>query len=205
MSEIKAIIFDYGRVIGHFDHRRTAEKLAPFSRRSEEEILEYLYPEELEHDFEDGSLSTHDFLRVVRDQLRLSCPTETVRAAVADIFWPNAEVCSLIPRLVPRYRLILGSNTNAIHAERFLRLSADVLKHFHGLVLSHEVGVRKPARAFFEHCVRLADQPAAACLFIDDLETNIAGARATGLQTILYHGQATLEAELKELGVEISI
>jgi FMN phosphatase YigB (HAD superfamily) len=204
MNEIKAIIFDYGRVIGNFDHRRTAEKLAAHSSRSAEQILEYLYPAELEDDFENGSLSTHDFLRVVRDQLRLQCPAATIRAAIADIFWPNADVCALIPQLVPRYRLILGSNTNVIHSEHFRQLSADVLKHFHGLILSHEVEVRKPAKAFFEHCVRMAEQPAGACLFVDDLEVNIAGAKEAGLQTLLYRGQPTLAAELKELGIVLS-
>jgi glucose-1-phosphatase len=204
MSEIKAIVFDYGNVVAHFDHRRTAEKLAPFSSRSTDQILEYLYPAELEDDFENGSLSANDFVRVVRDQLRLQCPAATTRAAIADIFWPNADVCALIPRLVPRYRLILGSNTNVIHSEQFRKLSAEVLKHFHGQVLSHEVEVRKPAEAFFKHCVRLAEQPASACLFIDDLTANIAGAQAAGMQTLLYRGQGTLEAELKEMGIEFS-
>ena len=201
MSEIKAIVFDYGRVIGHFDHRRTAEKLAPFTSRSLEQIVAYLYPDELEDDFEKGSLSSHDFVRVIRDQLRLQCPAAAIQAAIADIFWPNPEVCALIPRLVPHYRLILGSNTNAIHAAHFRQVSAEVLKHFHALVLSHEVEVRKPARAFFEHCVRLAEQPASACLFIDDLHANIAGAQEAGLKTLLYRGQPTLEEELKEMGV----
>ncbi|HEV8059163.1 MAG TPA: HAD family phosphatase [Gemmataceae bacterium] len=204
MSAIKAIVFDYGNVVGYFDHRRTAEKLAPFSSRSSEQILEYLYPQELEDDFENGSLSAHDFLRVVRDQLRLQCPAATIRAAIADIFWLNVDVCALIPQLAPNYRLILGSNTNAIHSEHFRKLSADVLKHFHGQVLSHEVEVRKPARAFFDHCVRLAEQPASACLFIDDLPSNIAGAQDAGLQTLLYRSQPTLAAELQELGVKLS-
>lgn len=204
MSEIKAIIFDYGRVIGHFDHQRTAERLAPYSSRSAAEIREYLYPDELEDRFEKGAVSPEEFVRELRAQLQLSCSTETTCAAIADIFWPNDDVCALIPRLVPRYRLILGSNTNAIHADHFRQLSKQVLIHFHALVLSHEVEVRKPARAFFEHCVRLAEQPANACLFIDDLQANIAGAKAAGLQTLHYRGQPTLAAELAELGVVLS-
>lgn len=204
MSEIKAIIFDYGRVIGHFDHQRTAEKLAPYSSRPVAEIREYLYPDELEDRFEKGAVSPEEFVREVREQLRLNCSNETISAAIADIFWANDDVCLLIPRLVPRYRLILGSNTNAIHAGHFRKLSNEVLKHFHALVLSHEVEVRKPARDFFDHCVRLAEQPANACLFIDDLQANIAGAKAAGLQTLHYRGQPTLAAEMAALGVVLS-
>jgi glucose-1-phosphatase len=204
MTEIKAIIFDYGKVVGHFDHGRTAERLAPFSRRSLAGIRAYLYPEDLEDEFERGAVSIEQFLNVVRDQLQLQCSTETIRSAVADIFWPNPEVCDLVPRLVPRYRLVLGSNTNAIHAEHFRQLSAPVLKHFHHLILSFEVNVRKPDREFFDHCVRVAEQPAAACLFIDDLPANIAGAKSAGLQTLLYRGQNTLVAEMHGMGIQLS-
>jgi putative hydrolase of the HAD superfamily len=204
MNEIKAIIFDYGRVVGHFDHQRTAEKLAPHSPLSVAEIREYLYPDELEDRFEKGAVTPDAFIKELREQLRLNCSDESIRAAIADIFWHNDDVCALIPRLVPRYRLILGSNTNAIHAEHFRKLSRDVLQHFHGLILSHEVEVRKPDREFFAYCVRLAEQPAAACLFIDDLPPNIAGASAAGLQALLYRGQPTLPDELAALGVVLA-
>ena len=204
MTEIKAIIFDYGRVIGHFDHARTAAQLAPYSRLPANQIRGYLYPDELEDRFEKGEVSPAEFVAVLRDQLQLDCPPETIRSAVADMFWANDHVCELIPRLVPRYRLVLGSNTNAIHAEHFRRLSDPVLKHFHKLILSHEVNVRKPDRAFFEHCVQAAGQPAAACLFIDDLTANIAGAKAAGLQTLLYSGQPTLVSELRGLGIQLA-
>jgi FMN phosphatase YigB (HAD superfamily) len=203
MSEIKAIIFDYGRVIGHFDHARTAAQLARYSRLSEREIRGYLYPDELEDRFEKGEVTPEDFVAVLRDQLQLDCPPDRIRTAIADIFWTNDHICTLIPRLVPRYRLILGSNTNAIHAEHFRQVSAPVLRHFHKLILSHEVNVRKPNRAFFEHCVEAAGQPAAACLFIDDLAANLAGARTAGLQTLLYGGQPTLVSELEALGVQL--
>ncbi|CAN5468405.1 HAD family phosphatase [soil metagenome] len=204
MTEIKAIIFDYGRVIGHFDHARTAEKLVTYSRRPIDEIRGYLYPDELEDRFEKGAVSPDEFIAVLREELQLECTPEEIRAAIADIFWHNQQICELIPRLIPRYRLVLGSNTNVIHAEHFRVLSNPVLQHFYKLILSHEVKVRKPHREFFEHCVEATGQPAAACLFIDDLTANIAGAKAAGLQTLLYSGQETLIPELQALGVQLT-
>ncbi len=204
MIEIRAIIFDYGRVIGHFDHARTAAQLARYSRLPERAIRAYLYPDELEDRFEKGEVSPEEFVAVLSDRLHLDCPPEAIRSAIADIFWANDHVGDLIPHLVPRYRLVLGSNTNAIHAEHFRKLSDPVLRHFHKLILSYEVNVRKPDRAFFEQCVLAAGQPAAACLFIDDLTANIAGAKSAGLQTLLYSGQETLVAELQALGVELA-
>jgi putative hydrolase of the HAD superfamily len=204
MNDIQAIIFDYGRVIGHFDHARTAARLAPYSRLPLNSIRAFLYPDALEDSFERGELSAEQFVAALRDHLQLDCQAEVIRRAVADIFWANEPVCALVPRLAGRYRLVLGSNTNAIHADHFRVLSEPVLRHFHKLILSHEVRVRKPSVEFFEHCIAAAGRPARSCLFIDDLPANIAGAKAAGLQTLLYTGQETLPAELAALGVVIA-
>src|SRR5207244_2214206 len=98
--------------------------------------------------------------------------------AFGDIFWPNDEVCALVPRLKERYRLLLGSNTTELHARRFRQQFADILGHLDALVLSYEVGARKPKAAFFEHCQRQAGCESHQCLFIDDLSANIEGARS---------------------------
>ena len=110
-------------MVAHFDHRRTAEKLArcPLPRVQRIRFWHICTRLELEDDFENGSLSANDFVRVVRRSIEASVPRrDRSRAAIADIFWPNTDVYALIPRLVPRYRLILGSNTNEIHSEQFL-------------------------------------------------------------------------------------
>jgi putative hydrolase of the HAD superfamily len=78
------------------------------------------------------------------------------------------------------------------------------LQHFDALVLSHEVGQRKPKPAFFDHCRRLSDCAAEECLFIDDLEANVAGARACGWQGIVYRDYEDLRARLAEFGVRVA-
>jgi putative hydrolase of the HAD superfamily len=156
----------------------------------------------LEDDYESGRISTREFLQHVRQACRLTCPDEIIATAWADIFWPNQEICALLPRLKPRYRLLLGSNTNELHARQFCGQFADSLRHFDALVLSHEIGVRKPKAGFFEHCTRLAGCAPAECLFIDDLESNVAGARACGLQGIVYSDFDDLCKQFTDLGIE---
>jgi putative hydrolase of the HAD superfamily len=162
----------------------------------------HLFGGSLEDDYESGQISTSEFLRRVRETCRLTCPDEIIAAAWADIFWPNEEVCALLPRLKPRYRLLLGSNTNELHARQFCGQFADWLQHFDALVLSHEIGVRKPRAGFFEHCLRLAECAPAECLFIDDLAANVAGARACGWQGIVYTSFPDLCQQLTALGIE---
>jgi HAD superfamily hydrolase (TIGR01509 family) len=71
------------------------------------------------------------------------------------------------------------------------------------LVLSYEVGVRKPKADFFEHCIRLAGCAPSESVFIDDLPSNVAGARACGLQGIVYSDFDDLCKQFAALGIEV--
>ena len=150
---MKAIIFDFGNVVGFFDHAKTLRRLEQYTDMSAAEMFRTVYQDELEDAFESGRISTEQFLDDFRRLCRLRCDNEVLSAAVADIFEPNPEICGLIPKLRSRYRILLGSNTNAIHSGHFLKQFQDVLSPFDAIVLSHEIGVRKPKAGFFHHCV----------------------------------------------------
>ena len=154
---MKTIIFDFGNVVGFFDHGRTLAKVSPFSPFTPQEMFESVYKGTLEDSVERGHLTPPVFLQQVHELWQLRCDVEFLWQAIADVFWPNPEVCELIPKLAGRYRIVLGSNTNAIHAGQFVPQFADVLSHFDSLVLSHEVRTRKPDADFFHHCHRLAE------------------------------------------------
>ena len=198
---IETIAFDFGRVIAHFDHGRTLGKLTAYTDMPQEEMFAHIYGGDLEDEFESGRLSEQEFLRRFRTVCRLGCEAEFLAEAVADIFWPNEPVCALIPQLKRRYRLVLASNTNSIHARKFVPQLADTLRHFDALVLSHEVGARKPSRAFYERVIAAAGMPAERCLFIDDLPANVAGAKACGMHGLVYTDADTLRFGLRRLGV----
>jgi putative hydrolase of the HAD superfamily len=201
---LKTIVFDFGNVIGFFDYRRTTERLARHSHLSAEAIQRFMYGGELEDAYEAGRITSADFLRRVRDGCGVTCPDEALTAAYVDMFWPNEEVCALVPRLKPRYKVLLGSNTTELHSRHFREQFADTLRHFDGLVLSYEVGARKPRPEFFRHAERLAGCTPEECLFIDDLAANVAGARACGWQGVVYAPGTDLPAELAKLGVRLA-
>src|SRR5262249_25627356 len=97
----------------------------------------------------------------------------------------------------------LGSNTSELHSRQFLRQFADTMRYFDAIVLSHEVGARKPLPAFYEHCLRRASCAPEECVFIDDLAANVAGAQACGLQGIVYRSSDDLRRRLAALGVRV--
>ena len=57
---------------------------------------------------------------------------------------------------------------------------------FDDIVISGEVGMRKPEPDIFLLAARRLDLKPAECVFIDDLELNVDGARAVGMTSILH-------------------
>lgn len=198
---MKTIIFDFGNVVGFFDHMRALRRLEPYTTMSAREMYAAVIAGDLEDAFEANRISEEEFLACIVADCKLSCSREILAEACADIFWPNPEICELIPKLKPRYRLLLGSNTNPIHSRFYRKQFADVLRHFDALVLSHEIGVRKPKAGFFEHCQALADGRPDECLFLDDVADNIAAARKHGWQGILYQANDGVLEKMRVAGV----
>ena len=198
---ISTVVLDFGNVVAFFSHLRAAQQLAAYGKLPAEEVAAALFGGALEDDYESGRMSTEEFVRRVRELCGVCCTDEQFRTAFADMFWPNPEVCELIPLLSPRYRLLLLSNTNDLHSRHFRRQFAEVLAHFDAVVCSHEVGVRKPDPRVFDHCLRLARARPDECVFVDDLPANVDAARALGWHGIVYRRGEDLRRRLAELGV----
>src|SRR5207244_10190482 len=84
-SAMKAIVFDFGNVLGFFDYRRTTTALAAHTDLSADELHRRLYGGPLEHDYDIGRLSTAAFLVQAREACRLRCSAEAFAAAWAAI------------------------------------------------------------------------------------------------------------------------
>jgi putative hydrolase of the HAD superfamily len=155
-------------------------------------------------DFESGRLSSEAFQRRVCEMTGLDCDFERFAEHWRHIFWANEPVHRLIDGLrALGHTIVLGSNTNPIHADHFRTQFAEVLRHFDRLVLSYEVGHVKPSPEFYIACAAAAGRPPGECVFIDDLAENVQGATDAGLIGVHYTVVPTLLCELSALGVEI--
>jgi glucose-1-phosphatase len=200
---IKTLVFDFGNVVGFFSHRQASERLAAHTDTDVETLHRFLFGGSIEDDYDCGRLSTSAFLDRVREGCGLRCPDEELATAYADIFWPNREVCDLLPTLALRHDLILLSNTNELHARNFLARFAEVLRPFKHLLLSHKLGARKPHPAVFARAQELAGCRPEEIVFIDDMPANVAAARACGWHGIVYTGTDDLLRQLAALGVRV--
>lgn len=77
-----------------------------------------------------------------------------------------------------------------------LTLHPRLLDAFGVTLVSGMVRLTKPRREIFELFCRKVRVPAERCLFIDDSPDNIAGARAVGMEGLLFTGVEDLDAAL---------
>ena len=203
-----ALIFDFGNVVAHFDYRKACEILGRPLGLGGGAFLERaqgLGFSPLVQQYESGKITAKTFSRSVCALVGLEMTHNDFAAAWADIFSLNEPVARLISDLKRRrYTLVLGSNTNDLHAAQFRRQFAETLGHFDRLVLSYEVGQIKPHPAFYHACAEAAGAVPSDCVFIDDLPENVAGARAEGLSGVVFCDVPSLLEDLGAIGVEIS-
>ncbi len=124
-------------------------------------------------------------------------------AAWEDIFAENHAMLDSVRALHARYPLYLLSNTSDLHIEYVFTKYPALFALFKDGVYSYRAKCFKPDRRIFEMALEQFGVAAGETLFIDDLQPNIAAARALGFETIHYdfsrHGD--FSAKLAGLGV----
>jgi epoxide hydrolase-like predicted phosphatase len=75
---------------------------------------------------------------------------------------------------------------------------------FHGVVISGEEGMRKPARRMYELGAERAGVPAERCVYVDDLPFNLTPAEELGMATVHHtSAETTIPALERLLGVSL--
>jgi putative hydrolase of the HAD superfamily len=129
--------------------------------------------------------------------LNLHCTYEEFCGIWSSIFLPETLIPEdLLRGIASRYRLVLLSNTNAIHFE-MIRENYPLLRHFHALVLSYEVGAMKPSPLFYAKAVEAAGCLPEECFFTDDIPEYVEGARRYGIDAVQFQSAAQIEGELR--------
>ncbi len=204
---IPVLMFDFGNVVGFFDYSAVFHRLGLRLGLSAEQFEAMLYERgaaRLELEFESGKLTAEEFARQVTELAGLEMSFEEFAVHWPDIFTLNEPVARLAAELKQRgYTLLLGSNTNVLHARFYRQRFAAALAPFDHFVFSYEIGELKPTAAFFKVCVDRVGTSPDSCIFIDDALANVEGARASGLQAVHYRDTPSLIAELRCLGVEV--
>ncbi|QKW38970.1 HAD family phosphatase [Actinomadura sp. NAK00032] len=151
------------------------------------------------HGLEDGSLPVAEFER------RLAAELLTVDGGPVEAPGLISRMFAAFSPVEPMYDALraaraAGARTallsNSWGNEYPRDLFADL---FDAVVISAEVGMRKPDERIFRHALDLLGLDAAECVFIDDIEHNIRAAEALGIRGILHTDSDTTIAELRAM------
>ncbi len=90
-----------------------------------------------------------------------------------------------------------GAEVNAYRIAQF-----DLRELFSLFFSSCYMRIRKPDPAIFRMALGITQRKPEECVFVDDREVNVAGARKAGLGAVRFESVAQLKADLQKLGVE---
>lgn len=199
---IRAVVFDLGKVLIHFDTDRFAAPILAQTGKTPQELADYFLhsPEVLE--FSIGKSSPREFYARSKQALGLTSSYEEFAVAWSDVFTPIPESMAVARELKGKLPRVILSNTNALHIEHILRKFPEY-HDFDGHVFSQEVGLVKPDAAIYEWTLRRYGFKADETVFFDDLPANIAGAKAVGMRAIQFHNATQMRQELIALGVNL--
>ena len=192
----RSVIFDLGRVLVDFDFRRGFQALEPLCPYSAEEIPERLRTTRLVEEFETGLIEPHDFVAQLAKLLDFDIAYDRFCAIWNSIFAETLVPDSLLESLAARYRLLMLSNTNAIHFP-MVRETYPLVRYFHDFVLSYEVKAMKPRREIYERAIERAGCRAEECFYTDDIAEYVEAARRLGIDAVVFRSAAQLEGELR--------
>jgi HAD superfamily hydrolase (TIGR01509 family) len=197
--KIRAVIFDLGGVIVRTEDKSPRTRLGERFGMSYAEIDRFVFDSPSAKQATLGLCSTRDHWLSICRELKL--PDEELEA-VQNAFWGGDQVdvklVDFIRSLRQQFRTALLSNAWD-DLRWYLKNRWGILDVFDEVIISAEVGLAKPDMKIFHLAVeRLGVAPGEA-VFVDDFPENVAGARAAGLQAILFHSREQVIAKLEEV------
>jgi FMN phosphatase YigB (HAD superfamily) len=199
---VRAIIFDLGKVLVRFDFAiayRALESLCPYAAA---DIPKRLSTTGIVQRLETGLIEPRDFVTQASALLDLHIGYDEFSRIFSCIFTDILIPESMLEALARRYRLVLLSNTNALHFPLIQEKYGHLLRHFHSLILSHEVRAMKPNPAIYQAAIAAARCPAGECFYTDDIAEYVDAARALGIDAVQFASCAQIERELRARGIE---
>jgi putative hydrolase of the HAD superfamily len=183
MTGIRALLLDLGGVLVDVSFDRAFRAWSAAARVPPEVLARRFRRDEAYFAHECGTKSDAEFFSSLRESLGVALPDDALLAGWNAIPGdPFPGIPEMLRRAAARIPLYVFSNTNAAHVAHFKPLYRELFAPARDVIYSCELGCRKPDRdAFRRVAARIGEAPA-SILFVDDLEENVAGAQAAGLQ-----------------------
>ncbi len=193
-APVKTFIFDCGRVITLDQDQSKVTVMAGLLGAPVRDFSVVYHAERSGYDR--GTLSAADYWGMVGRHFGSRPDTGMVDKLIAldmdSWFRINPETVAIVRELKRlNYRVLMLSNMNLEGKIRLFGTARildgeDWLSLFDEVLLSCDLGMIKPDEAIYRACLAKTMAEPSECLFIDDIEVNLEGARRCGITTHLF-------------------
>jgi glucose-1-phosphatase len=202
-DQIKVVLFDLGRVVLDFDHKRAAERMSGFCAKSPLEIYNLFFESPVTAAFEAGKITPEDFYRQVKEMLNLGLSYNSFTLIWNDIFFlsaKNRSVYRLVNSLRASYKTALLSNINTLHYE-YIQKNFPVLGVFDKIFLSFQLGLTKPDQKIYNKVIQDLEVSPQEIFYTDDRPELVESAKSLGMRAYLFSNFAKLIRDLADVGI----
>ena len=132
-----------------------------------------------------GSVTDDEYFRAeIRREFHLAGPAfEDLLAHIPPKYEAFAPLWELLPDLRKRYKLAIVNNGTSLTFPWF-NARYKIERSFDLYLASGQAGIAKPEAGIYQQACRKLGVAPEECLFMDDLEKNVEGARQVGMQAI---------------------
>jgi len=201
------VVFDFAGVLFHWQPEVLLARLLPERARTRAAAgtLAYEFFQGYGGDwseFDRGALDAATLAQRIGQRTGLAeHEVRRVIDAVAAELTPRPEVVQLLERLHRAGRALFFLSNMPEPYARHLDETHGFLRLFRAGVYSSRVGLVKPEAAIFACAAQSFGSAAAQLLFIDDIESNVLAARASGWQAMQFFDASQCEDELVRRGL----
>lgn len=201
----RCLYFDLGKVLVDFSVEQMLRQMAEASGVNSDAVNNVLFNDGLMKRYESGKISSREFFESYCEQIGSRPDYETLCRAGAEIFSLNTPMLPIVAQLRQAgYHLGILSNTCECHWQYCMRQYRIVAEGFQAYALSYKIGALKPDAAIYQAAAELAGCRPEEMFFIDDIPGHVEGAKAVGVDAILYTSPADIAAELRQRGLEFN-
>jgi HAD superfamily hydrolase (TIGR01509 family) len=201
VTRIRNVVFDFGGVLVEWQPERILAEVFPEpGQRDAVRRDVFQHPDWVE--FDRGRLPEDEAVR--RFAARAALEEDQMRAlfvAIRHALRPKADTIAVLRGLAARRVPLYALSNMTTDVFGWLAARHDFFTLFNGIVVSGAVGLVKPEPEIYAHLAATHRIDPAESLFIDDMEANVAAARAAGYEALRFTAAEALAAELARRGL----
>jgi len=199
---IRAVILDFGEVLTHPPAPETIAFMAELFRLTPEKFRGFYYGERYRYDR--GEISGEDYwLAIAKDASVSLTPEQIDWLRRMDVeMWSDVNPAMLQWAAELRASGLLTAVLSNMHLDMAaaVRSNQTWFEDFDCFVLSAELGLAKPDREIFQHCLECLKVATGEAIFIDDKQRNTQAAETLGIAAICADSPSSIREQLTSGG-----